>query len=476
MNNNKDNNTEAVKIANALKPFVKNWFNEWGQSCMRSKKMTVTTAPNGSVIGVTDAFSDTEIFIKYMSSCANAIVGDTVWCNWMYDNMQTLYADRVTFDDTVVSESRYSHASLSSAGWYRVLEFSPSSEYASYDLDGAIGALIHFYVTRRYYWNGAETHKIDLSLVNGLIMWKNEYSNSSVFGIDKIRYTKNTSTTKGYVDIHYTLSQENQTAVTFNVDCPLDPDGINYNTQIKSKNLVAVSDAPSGETIVSEYSFSKNCHDFGYQGYAKLMGTDFNSITKAGIYYLDDTTMSNAPSDYKWGYLLVLTNLGTHQITQMVIYVANSTRQRFSTRSYTGSPAYWTSWYASLDNNYGNLMETGHRPYTDGSEVSIATSTWKSVCSLTLSAGRWLVYATGRFNNNANGTIRGIRVGTSADSSGGATVQFTDYRPPVTNNYTYCKSVDMAILSSQTTYYLNAYQNTGSDLGVVGRLYAVRIA
>lgn len=91
--NNTDNNTEAVKIANALKPFAKKWFDEWGQSCVRSKKMTVSTAPNGSVIGVKDAFSDTEVFVKYMSSCSKAVVGDTVWCKWMYDNMQTLYAD-----------------------------------------------------------------------------------------------------------------------------------------------------------------------------------------------------------------------------------------------------------------------------------------------------------------------------------------------------------------------------------------------
>ena len=106
---------EAVKIANALKPFVKKWFDEWGRSCVREKKMTVTTAPNSStgLIGVTDAFSNTELFIKYMSSCANAAVGDTVWVKWMYDNMQTLYADSMGnlnseivhhYDDTVGSD------------------------------------------------------------------------------------------------------------------------------------------------------------------------------------------------------------------------------------------------------------------------------------------------------------------------------------------------------------------------------------
>lgn len=95
MQNKSDNNAEAVKIANALKPFVKKWFEEWGQSCLRSKKMTVSTAPDGNVVGVTDAFSDQEMFIKYMSDCANASVGDTVWVSWMYNNMQTLFANHM---------------------------------------------------------------------------------------------------------------------------------------------------------------------------------------------------------------------------------------------------------------------------------------------------------------------------------------------------------------------------------------------
>ena len=84
---------EAVKIVTAIKPFAKKWFDEWGRSCIRCKKMTVTTAPSNNVIGVTDAFSDTEIFIPYMSILEDAEVGDTVWCKWNFDNMQTLYAE-----------------------------------------------------------------------------------------------------------------------------------------------------------------------------------------------------------------------------------------------------------------------------------------------------------------------------------------------------------------------------------------------
>ena len=274
MKRNKENNNEAVKIANALKPFAKKWFDEWGQSCVRSKKMTVTTAPNGSVIGVTDAFSEQEIFVKYMSSCSNAVVGDTVWVKWMYDNMQTLFADRignfdrdnyvpvsggtftgdVEFDGVVDIANRRAYGSLLSAGWYRVLEFTPTSTFGSYDLTGAIGALIDFDITRRYYWQGAENHKITLSFINSAIKFENEQSNSSVLGIDKIRYTR--SSTTGYVDIHYICTQENQVGIDFSVHTPLEPNGLMYD--FKSRNLVSVADAPTGETIVTTYSFSTN--------------------------------------------------------------------------------------------------------------------------------------------------------------------------------------------------------------------------
>lgn len=85
---------EAVKIANSFKPFVKKWFDEWNKNCVRCKKMTVTTAPDGNFIGVKDAFSDTEFFIPYMSCLNDAEVGEPIWCNWLFNNMQTLYADR----------------------------------------------------------------------------------------------------------------------------------------------------------------------------------------------------------------------------------------------------------------------------------------------------------------------------------------------------------------------------------------------
>ena len=89
---NRDNNSEAVRIVESLKPFIKNWNDEWNRNCMRSKQMTVKTAPNGSTIGVVDGFSPTVMNIPYSSELNHSVPGDTVWCLWMGSNMQTLVA------------------------------------------------------------------------------------------------------------------------------------------------------------------------------------------------------------------------------------------------------------------------------------------------------------------------------------------------------------------------------------------------
>lgn len=108
---------------------------------------------------------------------------------------------------------------------------------------------------------------------------------------------------------------------------------------------------------------------------------------------------------------------------------------------------------------------------------SIATSTAIDVLSITLEAGTWIIIARARFSENATG-YRRINIKTDSAS---------------TDNHMQVAAVDggvtqMALsrvvsLTSTATYYLNAFQNSGSTLtmpagsaGNINALIAVRIA
>lgn len=247
--NNSDNNTEAVKIANALKPFAKKWFDDWGQSCVRSKKMTVSTAPNGSVIGVTDAFSDTEVFIKYMPSCANARVGDTVWCKWMYDNMQTLYADEMgsIIQDRIGAYTLGAYGRIVNTGWYRILQFDADSAAI---VQGDDGFIVDVTIVE---W-ARQIHKISLAGVLGKLAWIDEFSYSQHNYFDKIRYMQNG--THGYVDVHFSGNNTSNRYQSAYFDIKTVHQRMQH--QFKSVDFDAVSDAPSGETVVATYNFNSD--------------------------------------------------------------------------------------------------------------------------------------------------------------------------------------------------------------------------
>lgn len=110
------------------------------------------------------------------------------------------------------------------------------------------------------------------------------------------------------------------------------------------------------------------------------------------------------------------------------------------------------------------------------SSTTIATGTNKAVVSITLAAGTWIIVARARFSANATG-YRHINISTtSADS--GAHVQV----PAVSGAVTQLALTRIVTHTANTTYYLNAYQNSGSSLtmaagsgGEINALTAIRI-
>lgn len=80
---------EALKIWNALKPMVNRQIEDKTRSCVRAKKMSVTTAPSGGLVGVTEPFCD-EIFVPYSSALSDLKVGDAVWVWYFFNNASTM--------------------------------------------------------------------------------------------------------------------------------------------------------------------------------------------------------------------------------------------------------------------------------------------------------------------------------------------------------------------------------------------------
>lgn len=87
-----DDTNEALKIWDALKPMIDREIKERTASCIRSKKMTVTSAPNGTTIGVCEPFDTVTYNIPYSSAVKGAQVGDAVWVQWYFDNASTMIA------------------------------------------------------------------------------------------------------------------------------------------------------------------------------------------------------------------------------------------------------------------------------------------------------------------------------------------------------------------------------------------------
>ena len=105
--------------------------------------------------------------------------------------------------------------------------------------------------------------------------------------------------------------------------------------------------AGTGLTL-SGTQFNLSDNELAYRQYAKTVSTDFNGITAPGIYVLDGTTMTNAPSGYTWSKLIVLMEGGWGQ---QIVSGNNFIYQR----GFTGSPGAWSAWSAILTSgNYNS--------------------------------------------------------------------------------------------------------------------------
>lgn len=163
------------------------------------------------------------------------------------------------FNGVVDITPRRCYATLSSAGWYRVCAISCNS-YA--EAIGAAGGILRFAITDSYASYPNDAHTIDLLLAHNKVTFVNEASAANGYlEIDKIRYTfTGTSPYNGYVDIHF-LGRGGATYVGISFDYT----GIALIRQARvvAQNLQSVGPSPSGETVLTEYTFAADTEAVG---------------------------------------------------------------------------------------------------------------------------------------------------------------------------------------------------------------------
>ena len=82
---------DGIAFWNALKAKITPLIRQETSNCFRVQRYDVTTAPNGTTLGVTLPEGNKEIKIPYSQEVSTAVVGDTVIVGW-YGSLSTARA------------------------------------------------------------------------------------------------------------------------------------------------------------------------------------------------------------------------------------------------------------------------------------------------------------------------------------------------------------------------------------------------
>lgn len=153
----------------------------------------------------------------------------------------------VEVDGVLDVTNRRAYATLSSAGWYRVLEYRATTDARAQYLYGVV---FDFNIERG---SARESHSISLRPAGDSgTLFVSEISVAETQYIDKIRHTYD-SNKKAYVDIHLATAS---LSVFIGVDVSVHAAESDTPARITSSGLTAVADAPTGETIATTYKFA----------------------------------------------------------------------------------------------------------------------------------------------------------------------------------------------------------------------------
>ena len=121
-------------------------------------------------------------------------------------------------------------------------------------------------------------------------------------------------------------------------------------------------------------------------------------------------------------------------------------------------------------NSSGVITNTATRKTTAPDAVKCTNNTWEEVASLSLTAGIWVVTYGGAFVANATGH-RDLHFGTTAPGAG----RYSPTVVAVNGEQTRMNACNSISISTTTTYYLYARQNSGGYLNFYPYMQAVKI-
>ena len=130
--------------------------------------------------------------------------------------------------------------------------------------------------------------------------------------------------------------------------------------------------------------------------------------------------------------------------------------------------------WGEIDTDWTPAIEdTGVVEWKSPNGITVADSTITNLESITLEQGMYVLQGVASFGTNANG-YRQIGFGTNASSSNADRYLITKVGANP-NDTTVVSLTSPLEITSQTTYYLNCYQNSGSSLTVTGGIRCVQI-
>lgn len=206
----------------------------------------------------------------------------------------------VTVNGVLDVTPRRCYATLSSAGWYRVMKYQAGD---SGDLLGGRGLVVDFNIQRATF---AENHSITMRCVSGSgISFENERSKSNEQYITKIRYSYDSTNLVGYVDIYNTGTISYLTGVDFVVHGAV----LSAQSAVTAESLQYVGNSPSGETVLTEYTFAANTEgtittpSAGVSG-SKIIDSSFIRSGKVVSYHMSISSVTSSDIDVTSGDVL----------------------------------------------------------------------------------------------------------------------------------------------------------------------------